>query len=113
MTDSTKVKFNKYAKTHIKVTKLKDNVFNNDHPNSINEGYTAVGVVNVEESNKAQALLVIKSDETGRFFHTSQVLEIEECTGYDLLRTINSIYKVELNMASIPGMQEKYNLKID
>lgn len=105
------INFNKYkGAIKVRVTKLKDTKFENAHPNEINEGYVKTGFVNVEESNKAQCLLVVNDD---RFFHTSQVLEIEENAGYDLMRTLNSIYKVEPIPSSIPGMQEKYNLKID
>jgi hypothetical protein len=35
----------------------------------------------------------------GRFFNTSQVLEIEEQEEYDLAHTVNSIYKVEILVA--------------
>jgi len=104
------IKFNKYKDTSVKVTKLKDIKFENNHPKEINEGFVFIGDVNIEESNKIQSLFVIDKD---RFFHTSHVQEMEEHTGYDLLRTLNSIYKVEPIFSSIPGMQEKYNLKID
>lgn len=104
------IKFNKYKDISVKVTKLKDIKFENNHPKEINEGFVFIGDVNVEESNKIQSLFVIDKD---RFFHTSHVQEMEEHTGYDLLRTLNSIYKVEPIFSSIPGMQEKYNLKID
>ena len=104
------IKFNKYKDTSVKVTKLKDIKFENNHPKEINEGFVFIGDVNVEESNSIQSLFVIDKD---RFFHTSHVQEMEEHEGYDLLRTLNSIYKVEPIFSSIPGMQEKYNLKID
>ncbi len=104
------IKFNKYKDTSVKVTKLKDIKFENNHPKEINEGFVFIGDVNIEESNKIQSLFVIDKD---RFFHTSHVQEMEEHEGYDLLRTLNSIYKVEPIFISIPGIQEKYNLKID
>jgi hypothetical protein len=104
------IKFNKYKDTSVKVTKLKDIKFENNHPKEINEGFVFIGDVNIEESNKIQSLFVIDKD---RFFHTSHVQEMEEHEGYDLLRTLNSIYKVEPIFISIPGLQEKYNLKID
>jgi hypothetical protein len=105
------INFNKYKGTQVKVTKLKDIKFNNEHPANINEGYVKTGFVNVQESNKAQCLLVINGD---RFFHTSQVKEMEEHEGYDLLLTLNSVYKVEPIFGdAIPGIQEKYSIKID
>ena len=45
------INFSKYANVTIKLTKLKDNKFNNDHPNGINEGYVKEGMINVEKSN--------------------------------------------------------------
>lgn len=103
------IKFNKYKGVQVKVSKLKDLKFDNNHPKEINEGYVFTGVVNVDESNSIQSLFVIDDD---RFFHTSHVQEMEEHEGYDLLRTLNSVYKVEPIFTSLPGMQEKYNLKL-
>lgn len=105
----TMIKFNKYKGIQVKVSKIKDLKFENNHPKEINEGYVFIGVVNIEESNKIQSLFVVDSD---RYFHTSHVQEMEEHEGYDLLRTLNSIYKVEEIFISLPGMQEKYNLKL-
>ena len=104
------IKFNKYKGVQVKVSKLKDLKFENNHPKEINEGYVFTGVVNIDESNSIQSLFVIDDD---RFFHTSHVQEMEEHEGYDLLRTLNSVYKVEPIFTSLPGMQEKYNLKLD
>lgn len=104
------IKFNKYKDTSVKVTKLKDIKFENNHPKEINEGFVFIGDVNIEESNSIQSLFVIDG---GRYFHTSHVQEMEEHEGYDLLRTVNSIYKVEPIVVAVPGIQEKYNLKID
>jgi len=87
------VKFDKYEFKTIRLTKLKDNKFNNEHPNHINEGYVKEGTINLEKSNEHQCFLMIKGD---RFFNTSQVLEIDEQDGYDLAHTLNSIYKVEV-----------------
>jgi hypothetical protein len=103
------IKFNKYKGVQVKVSKLKDLKFENNHPKEINEGYVFTGVVNIEESNSIQSLFVIDED---RYFHTSHVQEMEEHEGYDLLRTLNSVYKVEPIFTSLPGMQEKYNLKL-
>ncbi len=107
---STLIKFDKYANTTIRLTKLKDTKFNNEHPNGINEGYVKEGVINVEKSNEHQCFLMIKG---ARFFNTSQVIEIDEQEGYDLAHTVNSIYKVEPVFTSIPGVQEKHSIKLD
>lgn len=104
------IKFNKYKGVQVKVSKLKDLKFENNHPKEINEGYVFVGIVNIEESNSIQSLFVIDHDS---FFHTSHVQEMEEHEGYDLLRTLNSVYKVEPIIISLIGMEEKYNLKLD
>jgi hypothetical protein len=104
------IDFSKYANTTIRLTKLKDNKFNNEHPNQINEGYVKEGTINVEKSNEHQCFLMIKGD---RFFNTSQVVEIDEQEGYDLAHTLNSIYKVEPVIAAIPGVQEKHSVKLD
>jgi hypothetical protein len=90
------IKFDKYEGVTIRLTKLKDTKFDGKHPNHINEGYTKEGMINVEKSNEHQCFLIIKGD---RFFNTSQVVEIEEQEGYDLVHTLNSIYKVEILVA--------------
>jgi hypothetical protein len=104
------IDFSKYKDTVIRLTKLKDTKFNNEHPNGINEGYVKEGRINVEKSNEHQCFLMIKG---ARFFNTSQVLELEEQEGYDLAHTVNSIYKVEPVFTAIPGEQEKYSVKLD
>ena len=88
------IKFDKYAGTFIRVTKLTDNKFNGEHPNQIQEGYTSKGVIHLENSNNHQCLFIL--DGPDRYFHTSQVMKIEEHEEYDLLTTLNSIYKVEI-----------------
>jgi hypothetical protein len=104
------IDFSKYKDTVIRLTKLKDTKFNNDHPNQINEGYVKEGMINVEKSNEHQCFLIIKGD---RFFNTSQVLEIEVQEGYDLVHTLNSIYKVEPVFTAIPGEQEKHSVEVE
>jgi hypothetical protein len=104
------IDFSKYKDTVIRLTKLKDNKFNNEHPNQINEGYVKEGVINVEKSNEHQCFLMIKG---ARFFNTSQVVEIDEQEGYDLAHTVNSIYKVEPVSTSISDVQEKHSEKLD
>jgi hypothetical protein len=51
-------------------------------------------------------------DGSDRYFHTSQVLEIEEHEEYDLLKTLNSTYRVEPQIVSIPGTQQKYSADV-
>jgi hypothetical protein len=104
------VNFNKYKDTAVRLIKLKDNKFNNEHPNGINEGYVKEGVIDVEKSNEHQCFLIIKGD---KFFNTSQVVEIEEHEGYDLAHTLNSIYKVEPVITAISGIQEKHLVEVE
>lgn len=87
------IDFEKYEGVFLKVTKVQDNKFNGEHPNQINEGYVRTGTLHLELANKHQCLFIL--DGPDRYFHTSEVLEIEEHEGYDLLKTVNSIYKVE------------------
>jgi hypothetical protein len=60
-----------------------------------------------------QCALLAVDDGPDRWFHTSEVQKQEECEGYDLLHTLNSIYKVTPNFTSIPGVQEKHSLTIE
>jgi uncharacterized protein len=90
------IDFSKYKDTVIRLTKLKDTKFDGKHPNHINEGYIKEGIINVEKSNEHQCFLMIKD---GRFFNTSQVVEIDEQEDHDLAHTVNSIYKVEILVA--------------
>jgi hypothetical protein len=50
------------------------------------------------------------NDGPDRWFHTSQVQKQEEHEGYDLLYTLNSVYKVTPIFSAIPGVQEKYSI---
>ena len=104
------IDFSKYKDTVIRLTKLKDNKFNNEHPNQINEGYVREGVINLGKSNEHQCFLIIEGD---RFFNTSQVLVLEEKEGHDLAYTVNSVYKVEPVIEAISGEQEKHSVKLD
>lgn len=99
------ISFDKYKNLPIRLTKIKDNKFENNHPNGINEGYVKEGVIDVEKSNEHQCFLIIKNE---RFFNTSQVLEIDEQSGYDLVHTVNSIYKVEPISSEKADNQEKH-----
>ena len=103
--------FEKYANVFLKVVKIEDTKFSGEHPNEINEGYTRTGFINLEISNKHQCLFIL--DGPDRYFHTSQVQKIEECEGYDLLTTLNSVYKVLPQFTSIPGTQEKYSVTLE
>ena len=85
------ISFDKYEFKTIRLTKLKDNKFDNNHPNGINEGYVKEGIIDVEKSNEHQCFLIIKDN---RFFNTSQVVELDEQEDYDLAHTVNSIYRV-------------------
>lgn len=103
--------FKKYDGHLIKITKLEDHKFSDQHPNSINVGYKAVGVLNLELSNKHQCVFINES--VDRYFHTSQVKDIQEFEGYDLVKTVNSLYKVEPQFTAIPGTQEKHSVNIE
>ena len=104
------IDFSKYAGVTIKLTKLKDNKFNNNHPNGINEGYVKEGKINVEKSNEHQCFLMIQGD---RFWNTSHVTTIEENEGHDIATTLNSTYKVEPMFTAIGGVQEKHSVDVE
>ena len=103
--------FSKYKNTAVKLIKVSDTRFSGEHPNGVNEGRVEEGVINLELSNKLQCFFLL--DGPDRYFHTSQVTKIEEHEGYDLLTTLNSIYKVEPIFNAISGTQEKYSVKLD
>jgi hypothetical protein len=98
--------FKKFQGVLLKLTKIEDRRFNNEHPNGYNVGHVEKGLLHLENSNKYQCMFIL--DGPDRYFHTSQVLEIEEHEGYSLLKTLNSTYKVEPQIVSIPGTQQKY-----
>lgn len=104
------IQFDKYANQYLKATKLEDTRFGGEHPNGINTGYVGEGILNLDLSNGHQCLFLINN---GRYFHTSQVEKIEEFEGYDLVYTKNSIYKVEPQFTSIPGVQEKHSIRLE
>jgi hypothetical protein len=93
--------FSKYQETALKITKLEDKRFFGSHPHEINEGYTRTGTLHLELSNKHQCLFIL--DGPDRYFHTSMVVKMEEHEGYDLLTTVNSVYKVEQNKKKYPA----------
>lgn len=102
--------FKKYQGVLLKVTKTEDRRFFNNHPSGYNVGHVEMGELNLQNSNKYQCLFLVTSPT--RYWHTSQVLEIWEHEGYDLVKTLNSTYKVEPQIVSIPGVQEKYSVEV-
>jgi hypothetical protein len=105
------INFKKYAMTSLTVEKLEDTKFNGEHPNGYDSGFKIKNTtINLRLSNESCALFV--DDGPDRWFHTSEVQKQEECEGYDLLHTLNSIYKVTPNFISIPGVQKKYSLTL-
>lgn len=110
-TNINNINFDKYQNISIKVEKVEDTKFDGEHPNGYNPGFKINGCgVNLQLSNQRCCLFVNYGD---RWFHTSQVQKQEEHGGYDLLYTLNSIYKVTPNFISIPGVQEKYPLTLE
>lgn len=105
-----KFNFEKYKDGLLKLTKLKDTRFSGNHPNEIYEGTIRTGVLHLENSQQYQCIFLLTS--ATRYFHTSQVVEIEEHEGYDLIKTLNSVYKIELHMDAVPGVQEKHSIKL-
>lgn len=73
---------------NVKLTKIEDTQFNNDHPNNINKGYTKIGLeLDKPEIGKIYQL------ENRTWFKTSLVTEIIDDTTF---KTENSIYKIEI-----------------
>ena len=107
--ENKKLDFKKYHGYLLKVTKVEDRRFNNEHPGGYNVGHVEKGLLHLENSNTYQCLFIL--DGLDRYWHTSQVLEIWEHEGYDLMKTINSTYRVEPQIVSIPGVQQKYSVE--
>ena len=111
MKNINNINFDKYKHTPIKVEKVEDTKFDGKHPNGYNPGFKIDGCgINLEYSNKVCALFVNYGD---RWFCTSEVQKQEEFEGYDLLHTLNSVYKVTPIFTAIPGVQEKYSLTLE
>ena len=108
--ENKKLDFKKYHGYLLKVTKVEDRRFNNEHPGGYNVGHVEKGLLHLEHSNTYQCLFIL--DGLDRYWHTSQVLEIWEHEGYDLMKTINSTYRVEPQIVSIPGVQQKYSVEV-
>jgi len=111
MSNINNINFGKYRSLPIKVEKIEDTKFDNNHPNGYNPGFVIDGcAINLALSNQHCCLFVDYGD---RWFHTSEVRKQEEFEGYDLLHTINSVYKVTPIFTAIPGVQEKYSLTLE
>ena len=104
------IDFSKYSGVTIRLTKVNDTKFEGEHPNGINVGYIKEGTIHVDKSNEHQCFLLIEGD---RFFNTSHVIALNEYEGYDLATTLNSVYRVEPMFDALPGVQEKYSIKIE
>ena len=92
------INFKKYAMTSLTVEKLEDTFKIKN------------AVINLDTSNEYCILFV--HDGPDRWFHTSKVQKQEEYEGYDLLYTLNSVYKITPNFTAITGVQEKHSLTV-
>ena len=107
--ENKKLDFKKYEGVLLKVTKVEDRRFGNEHPNGYNVGHVEKGLLHLENSNTYQCLFLLAGL---RYWHTSQVLEIWEHEGYDLVKTLNSTYKVEPQIVSIPEVQQEQSVEV-
>jgi hypothetical protein len=90
---------------------MEDLKFDGMHPNGFNPGFKLENTtINLTLSTEYQALFAESND--GKWFHTSEVQRQEEHEGYDLLYTLNSVYKITPNLNGITGEQEKYSMSI-
>jgi hypothetical protein len=104
-----KINYDKYVGISINLEKIEDTKFDNNHPNGYNPGFKINGCsINLAKSNQYCCLFV--HDGPDRWFHTSEVQKQEEHEGYDLIYTLNSVYKVTPIFSAIPGVQEKYSV---
>jgi len=104
-----KINYDKYVGMRMDLEKVEDTKFSNNHPNGFNEGFKAKDTfINLKLSKKFNCLFVNYGD--GKWFHTSEVQKQEEHEGYDLIYTLNSVYKVTPIFSAIPGAQEKYSI---
>ncbi len=76
----------------VKITKIKDDAFQGNHPNNINEGYERIGYkINPPALDKRYAIGAEKLD---RFpFSTSPVTQLPDENG--VFKTLYSTYKLE------------------
>lgn len=111
MENINNINFEKYANISLTVEKVEDTQFDGKHPNGYNPGFKIESCgINLHRSNHHCCLFVNYGD---RWFHTSEVRKQEEHEGYDLLHTLNSVYKVTPNFVAIPGEKEKHSLKLE
>lgn len=111
MENINNIDFAKYANIPLKVEKVEDTKFDNNHPNGYNPGFKIDGCgINLTRSNHYCCLFVEYGD---KWFHTSEVRKQEQHEGYDLLYTLNSVYKVTPIFSAIPGVQEKYSVNLE
>ena len=104
--------YRKYSNMSFNLEKMEDTKFNGEHPNGYNKGFKLnATIINLKLSEQHDSLFV--HDGPDRWFHTSTVQSIEECVGYDLIHTMNSVYKLTPNFIAIPGVQEKYSLTLE
>lgn len=104
------INFGKYKNLPLRIEKIKDIKFDGNHPNGYNVGLVLENYyINIDLSKKHNCLFVTYSD---RWFHTSAIKKQEEYEGYDLLYTLNSIYKITPTFTGITGVQEKYSITI-
>ena len=102
-----KINYDKYAGMRIDLEKVEDTKFNNNHPNGFNKGFKAKDTyVNVSFSKRHNVLFINYGD--GKWFYTSEIQKQEEHEGYDLIYTLNSVYKVTPIFTAIPGVKEKH-----
>ena len=110
MENLNNIDFAKYANIPLKVEKVEDTKFDNNHPNGYNPGFKIDGCsINLTRSNQYCCLFVDYGD---RWFHTSEVQKQVQHEGYDLLYTVNSVYKVTPIFSAIPGVQEKHSVNL-
>ena len=111
MENKNGINFKKYAMISLTVEKLEDTKFEGSHPNGYNTGYIIKdAIIDIGRSNKFCVLFVNYG--YSEWFHTSEVQKQEEYEGYDLLYTLNSVYKVTPNFTAITGVQEKHSLTV-
>jgi hypothetical protein len=75
----------------VRVTKIKDDAFNGNHTNGINEGYTIIGTFDKEPTVGERFL--IKGKKMWDYLHTSIVTEPLNEEG--IFKTTYSTYKLE------------------
>lgn len=75
----------------VRITKVRDIAFDNDHPNSINEGYTKVGNMILNSLEVGHSLILL--NEFGTISFRTSV--IEDVINDKFFKTMNSFYKIE------------------